>query len=63
MGIVPPKYSNFTECIDPGGILLKCKICGQVWSPNLRPGGRLPRGSFICPNNCTKKELKNLERQ
>jgi len=33
-------------------ILLKCKTCGQTWSPNLLTGGRLPRGYWKCPKGC-----------
>ena len=31
---------------------LQCKNCGQIWSPNLLPGGRLPKGYWRCPNGC-----------
>lgn len=31
---------------------LACERCGQAWSPNLRGGGRLPRGYWKCPNGC-----------
>ena len=31
---------------------LKCVNCGAVWSPDLRPGGRLPRGYWMCPSRC-----------
>ncbi len=29
-----------------------CDACGQVWSPNLGRGGRLPRRWWGCPNGC-----------
>jgi len=29
--------------LDERTVRLKCESCGQVWSPNLRSGGRLPR--------------------
>jgi hypothetical protein len=38
--------------VDQNRMLLKCQKCGQVWSPNLRSGGRLPRGYWQCPNGC-----------
>ncbi len=33
----------------PYRIYLTCDNCGQAWSPNLLPGGRLPRGYWKCP--------------
>jgi hypothetical protein len=33
---------------------LRCDTCGQEWSPNLRPGGRNPRGWWKCPNGCNQ---------
>ncbi|MGD0464658.1 MAG: hypothetical protein ABSB74_19410 [Tepidisphaeraceae bacterium] len=33
-------------------IRLKCRECGQVWSPNVQPGGKLPRLYWQCPNGC-----------
>ncbi len=32
--------------------MLRCDKCGQYWSPNIQPGGRLPRGYWKCPNGC-----------
>jgi hypothetical protein len=26
-----------------GSAVLKCRVCGHVWSPQTQPGGRLPR--------------------
>ena len=28
---------------------MTCPLCGQVWQPMLRPGGRMPKGYSICP--------------
>ena len=36
-------------------LLLRCDRCGQGWSPNLQPGGRLPRGYWKCPKGCNTK--------
>jgi len=33
-------------------IHLQCEQCGQVWSPMLQQGGKLPRGYWHCPNRC-----------
>jgi hypothetical protein len=41
---------------DKSHIRLACKHCGQNWSPNIQPGGRLPRGYWKCPNGCNSKE-------
>lgn len=42
------------ELLDPGQIRLRCLACSQVWSPNLMPGGKLPRGWRLCPNGCNR---------
>ena len=36
-------------------VRLRCHRCGQCWSPNLRPGGGLPKGYWKCPNGCNVK--------
>jgi len=38
------------EILDKDRVHLRCMICGQVWSPSIRPGGRLPRGWWKCLN-------------
>lgn len=43
------------ELMDFSRVLLRCKKCGQHWSPNLLSGGRLPRGYWQCPNACNVK--------
>ena len=40
------------ELINQHTAHLKCMICGQVWSPNLLEGGKLPKGYWQCPNGC-----------
>jgi hypothetical protein len=37
---------------DEDSIIVRCDDCGQVWSPNLRTGGRLPWRWWLCPNGC-----------
>jgi hypothetical protein len=58
---MPASPSRFTagqmekvgvEIRDSSKTLLACKECGQVWSPNLLKGGRLPRGYWRCPQGC-----------
>ena len=39
---------------DPQRGRLKCVCCGQEWSPNGRPGGRLPPRVWQCPNGCNR---------
>ena len=46
-------------CIDIAKFQLKCNCCGQVWSPNILSGGRLPRGYWKCPTGCNFE--KNLQ--
>jgi hypothetical protein len=38
------------EIVDPHSLRLRCEECGQIWSPNVGPGGRLPSGYWRCPN-------------
>jgi hypothetical protein len=55
-GSVRPWYMRLpkhVKLINSSSIWFKCDICGQEWSPNLLPGGKLPRGSKMCPNGCT----------
>jgi len=40
------------KILDKGQVTLECEKCGQVWSPNLLRGGRLPRNYWKCPNGC-----------
>jgi len=35
---------------------LKCRKCGQVWLPSLKPDGRFARGNWQCPNGCKPKK-------
>lgn len=31
---------------------LQCARCGEIWTPQPLPDGRLPRGYWKCPNRC-----------
>ena len=54
----PQKYSKpqlekvGVQILDAGRVQLQCKKCEQPWSPNLKNGGRLPKGYWHCPNGC-----------
>jgi hypothetical protein len=39
------------EILDLHSLCFRCGHCAQVWSPNLKCGGRLPRGWWRC---CSK---------
>lgn len=43
------------EIINQARVHLKCMKCGQLWSPNIQPGGTLPRGYWKCPNGCNSE--------
>ncbi len=50
---------RFTDAdLDKAGVtsvrlgVLQCAQCGQIWSPLLRSGGKMPRGYWRCPNGC-----------
>ncbi len=49
------------ECIDRVRLFLRCKGCGETWSPNLQPGGKLPRRWWRCPNGCNS-HIRNIDR-
>lgn len=42
-------------------LMLKCKLCGQIWAPSIKPdsGGRMYRGSWQCPRKCKLNPLKD----
>lgn len=40
------------ELTDASRVWLACNNCGQQWSPNILPGGKLPSGYWKCPNGC-----------
>ena len=40
------------EIVDRHSMWFECKVCGEIWSPNLGAGGRLPRGYWRCPTGC-----------
>jgi hypothetical protein len=39
------------ELFDERNVRLKCKTCGQVWSPHIQVGGRMPSNWWKCPND------------
>ncbi len=45
-----PELAKFrVEILDKKNLQLRCLNCGQVWSPLLLAGGRLPKGYWRCP--------------
>jgi excisionase family DNA binding protein len=62
----PRRPSRFTasemerwgvEIVDEETTRLRCMSCGQSWSPNIQPGGRLPNRYWQCPNGCNTPEV------
>lgn len=51
------------EVINENSLWLKCQVCGQTWSPNLRTGGRLPRGYWKCPNGCNEAVMDSNKKE
>ncbi|MCK4526157.1 hypothetical protein KAW18_02200 [candidate division WOR-3 bacterium] len=45
---------GIVEIIDSKSPVFRCKVCGQRWSPNIKPdsGGRFYGGAWQCPNGC-----------
>ncbi len=33
---------------------IQCNSCGQIWSPNIQEGGKLPNGFWKCPKGCNQ---------
>lgn len=42
------------DVVDSHSVRLRCQVCAQAWSPNLRSSGRLPRLYYRCPNGCNE---------
>jgi hypothetical protein len=43
--------------VDPSSGLMRCKVCGGHWTADIEPGaGRYYRGSWMCPNGCTRSK-------
>lgn len=40
------------QILDLSHAILGCKRCGASWSPEISPGGRLPRDLWKCPQGC-----------
>jgi hypothetical protein len=38
--------------VHPESLLCVCDHCGMAFAPLIRPGGRLHRRSWHCPNEC-----------
>jgi hypothetical protein len=36
-----------------GSIILRCRVCGEAWTPKAGRGGRLPRRYWVCANGCS----------
>lgn len=43
------------KVIDDRNLRLMCEVCGQVFAPNILPGGRLRRHAKECPHGCTAR--------
>lgn len=57
------KNSNpeIVEIMDDYPPKFRCKKCGVVWLPNIRPdsNGRFYRGSWQCPYGCKPDTILN----
>lgn len=40
------------DLVSESNVVFRCQKCGEVWSPNIQPGGKLPRNYWGCPNKC-----------
>jgi len=42
------------ELRDLSSTIFDCMYCERGWSPNLLPGGRMPKRWWKCPNGCNE---------
>ncbi len=56
MGLKTRLKKAKVKIVSESNLMLKCKDCGQVWSPNIQPGGKLPKRYWVCPNGCNDKK-------
>jgi len=47
---------KIVKILDERNLKFKCKVCGQIWYPTIKLGGRLARNSWQCPNGCKSKK-------
>lgn len=50
------KRVGVTDLESHSSLWLQCDACGQKWSPDALPGGKLPRGYWKCPKGCNEPE-------
>jgi len=43
---------------NPDRIIVHCDACGQGWSPNILPGGKLKKRWWVCPRECNDPRRK-----
>lgn len=48
-GVAVVAGADGVELLDERGLQLRYCNCSQIWSPDILPGGRLPRGYWKCP--------------
>lgn len=48
---------------DPDMGQMRCAVCGCLWTPLLRSGGRMPRGYRKCPNGCRRAPVRSAMRE
>ena len=49
------------EISDESSFTLKCKICGEIWTPETENRQRLPKGYWKCPKGCNEKLANDEE--
>jgi hypothetical protein len=52
-----PPTPRGVRITDPRRVMVECRACGFEWSPDLRPGGRLPR-DLRCPYCCRNADVR-----
>ena len=40
------------DLLDLDTFRVRCRSCGAWWSPDILPGGELPKNWWRCPNGC-----------
>jgi hypothetical protein len=47
--------SKNVDILGRPGFVLRCTSCGTIWSPNIKPSGRLPCCYWKCPRGCKRR--------
>jgi formate dehydrogenase maturation protein FdhE len=53
---------SIMRVVDPSSSLMECPVCGHMHWAMIVHGGKYRRGARLCPNGCTRDDLKALSK-